>query len=239
MLQALGFGFLDKDGKPVPAGARGLEKLERITDDTVMPELLECRFRVACDVANPLCGDQGCSAVFGPQKGADPEMIRHMDQWMARYAQLAKTVCSDADGNQPGSGAAGGLGFAFRTFLNASLEPGIQIVIEETGLEEEIRDADLVITGEGKLDAQTVMGKAPAGVAGLAKKYGKPVIAFCGAVGEGTGRCNAHGIDAYFPIVRGVTTLEEAMNPEQAAKNLADTAEQVYRLIGAATVLSH
>ncbi len=239
MLQALGFGFLDKDGKPVPAGACGLEKLERITDDTVMPELLECRFRVACDVVNPLCGDQGCSAVFGPQKGADPEIIRYMDQWMARYAQLAKTVCPDADGNQPGSGAAGGLGFAFRTFLNASLEPGIQIVIEETGLEDEIRDADLVITGEGKLDAQTVMGKAPAGVAGLAKKYGKPVIAFCGAVGEGADRCNAHGIDAYFPIVRGVTTLEEAMNPEWAAKNLADTAEQVYRLIGAASVLSH
>ena len=158
-------------------------------------------------------------------------MIRQMDEWLSYYADLAKEKFNQADEMLPGSGAAGGLGFAFRTFLNASLEPGIQIVMEETRLEEYIKDADLVITGEGRLDGQTVMGKAPVGVAALAKKYQKPVIAFCGSVGEGAEACNEHGIDAYFPITRGIVTLEEAMKPENAAKNLADTAQQVWRLI--------
>lgn len=231
MLAALGFGFWDKDANPIAFGAKGLEQLAKITDDDVLPELRECTFRVACDVSNPLCGRDGCSAVFGPQKGADPQMIRQMDEWLSYYADLAKEKFNQADEMLPGSGAAGGLGFAFRTFLNASLEPGIQIVMEETRLEEYIKDADLVITGEGRLDGQTVMGKAPVGVAALAKKYQKPVIAFCGNVGEGAEACNEHGIDAYFPITRGIVTLEEAMKPENAAKNLADTAQQVWRLI--------
>ena len=230
MLQALGFKFTDGTGKDVPFGAQGLKELRTLQTEEVLPELAECRFRVACDVNNPLCGENGCSAVFGPQKGATPEMIEEMDRWLASFAELAREIFPKADPSAPGSGAAGGLGFAFRTFTNAVLESGIRIVLEETKLEERIREADLVITGEGRLDAQTVMGKAPVGVAKIAKKYNLPVIAFAGAVTPDAGICNAHGIDAFFPILRRVSTLEEAMEPEAASRNLTDTAEQVMRL---------
>lgn len=229
MLQALGYGFLDKDGNQVPFGAKGLKVLEEITDTYVLPELKECKFKIACDVTNALCGEQGCSAVFGPQKGATPEMICQMDQWLGYYAALAKEKFPKADAKQEGTGAAGGLGFAFLTFTDAVLESGIKIVLEETQLEEYVKDADLVITGEGRMDGQTAMGKAPVGVAALAKKYGKPVLAFAGAVEKDARKCNEHGIDAFFPILRGVVTLEEAMKNENAKRNLADTAEQVYR----------
>ena len=235
MLQALGYDFLDEEGNQIPFGAQGLEKLCRITDDHVLPELKECEFKIACDVENPLCGKSGCSAVYGPQKGADEDMIRRMDAWMARFAVLAKKQYPKADPEQKGAGAAGGLGFGFRTFTNAQLEPGIQIVLRETGLAREIRDADLVITGEGRLDGQTTMGKAPVGVARLAKAYGKTVFALAGSVDREAGACNAQGIDAFFPVVRGVCTLEEAMKKENARANLADTAEQVFRCYRAGT----
>ena len=230
MLQALGFGFMNKNGQPVPFGARGLEELETITDTYVIPELKECEFRIACDVTNTLCGEQGASAVYGPQKGATPSMIMQMDKWLAYYAALAKEKFPKANAKQAGTGAAGGLGFAFLTFTNAVLESGIKIVLEETQLEEYIKDADLVVTGEGRLDRQTAMGKAPIGVAKLAKKYGKTVIAFAGSVERDARECNEHGIDAFFPVLRSITTLEEAMKNENAKRNLADTAEQVYRL---------
>ena len=231
MLQALGYGFLDADGKQVPYGAKGLALIEKITDDRVVPELNECHFKVACDVANPLCGEQGCSAVFGPQKGATPSMIAEMDEWLARYAGLTKDKYPESDKNRAGTGAAGGLGFAFLSYTNAVLEAGVKIVLEETKLEQYIKNADIVITGEGRLDGQTVMGKAPIGVAGMAKKYGKRVLAFSGCVTEDAVLCNQHGIDAFFPILRSVTTLEEAMSPEKARENLTATVEQVFRLI--------
>lgn len=230
MLMALGYDLLDQEGRPIPYGAAGLEKLVKIGTDHVLPQLSQCTFTIACDVDNPLCGSRGCSAVFGPQKGADEAMIRQMDQWLERFAHLAKTVFQDADSTLPGSGAAGGLGFAFRTFLNGSLESGIQIVIRETGLEAYIRDADVVITGEGRLDEQTAMGKAPAGVASLGKKYKKTVIAVAGSVASSARVCNEKGIDAYFPILRGICTLQEAMAPENAKRNMADTVEQIFRL---------
>ena len=231
MLQALGFGMLDENGVQVPFGAGGLEHLARITTDRVLPELKNCTFRVACDVTNPLCGEQGCSAVFGPQKGATPAMVEQMDGWLARYARLARQICPAAEPNHPGAGAAGGLGFAFLTFTNAVLESGIKIVLEETRLEEHVRDADLVVTGEGRLDAQTVMGKAPVGVARLAKQFGKPVLAFSGCVTPGACACNEGGIDAFFPILRTVVSLEEAMDHDTTRSNLTDTAEQVFRLV--------
>ena len=231
MLQALGYGFLDKDGNNVPFGARGLEVLDQITDQNVLPELSECEFKIACDVTNILCGENGCSAVYGPQKGADTEMIQSMDQWLGAYASLAGELYEKAVPNQPGTGAAGGMGFAFLTFTNAVLESGISIVLEETELEKYIRDADIVITGEGRLDGQTAMGKAPVGVASLAKKYRIPVIAFAGGVTRDAVACNEKGIDAFFPVVRGVSTLEEAMKPETAKVNVTDTVEQVFRLI--------
>lgn len=230
MLQALGYEFLDSSGKGIPFGAIGLSMLKTITDTNVIPELKECTFYVACDVTNPLCGELGCSAIYGPQKGATPEMIAEMDKRLEQYAALSRNSYPKADANQPGTGAAGGMGFAFLTFTNAVLESGIKIVLEETRLEEKLKDADLVITGEGRLDGQTAMGKAPIGVAKLAKQYGKAVIAFAGSVTRDARECNQHGIDAYFPILRTITTLEEAMNPENAKRNLSDTAEQVYRL---------
>ena len=230
MLQALGYGFLDNQDRPIAYGASGLQDLETITDDLVIPELSRCRFRIACDVRNVLCGVAGCSAVFGPQKGASPEMVRQMDQWLANYAALAREKYPHADPCAEGTGAAGGMGFAFLTFTNAQLESGIDIVLEETKMEESIKEADLIITGEGRLDAQTAMGKAPVGVARLAQKYKKPVVALAGSVTRDAGVCNAHGITAYFPIVRDAVSLEEAMRKSTAMENMADTAEQVFRL---------
>ncbi|MEF2877850.1 MAG: glycerate kinase [Blautia sp.] len=231
MLQALGFGLLDKEGKQIPFGARGLEKLEKITSDQVLPELEQCEFHIACDVENPLCGPQGCSAVYGPQKGADSQMIKEMDKWLADYAEIAKKTFQKADSGIPGTGAAGGLGFAFLTFTRGELKSGIQVVLEETRLEDYIKEADIVITGEGRLDGQTAMGKAPVGVAALGKKYGKPVIAFAGGVTKEARLCNQKGIDAYFPVLRQVCSLTEAMDPETARKNVEDSVEQVFRLI--------
>lgn len=230
MLQALGYGFLNKDGQQVPFGAIGLRELETITDTYVLPELAECEFKIACDVTNPLCGENGCSAVYGPQKGANPSMIMEMDKWLRYYAALAREKFPKANPNEPGTGAAGGLGFAFLTFTNAVLESGIKIVLEETKLESYVKGADVVVTGEGRLDFQTAMGKAPVGVAGLAKKFDIPVLAFAGSVTKDATECNKNGIDAFFPILRGISTLEEAMKPENAKQNLTDTAEQAFRL---------
>ena len=230
MLQALGFGFFDKDGKEIVHAGRGLGDLASISLDGALPVLKECEFRVACDVNNPLCGDLGCSAIFGPQKGATPEIVKTMDGWLGKYAELAKAVIPETDPEYPGAGAAGGLGFAFKTFLGGKLESGIGIVLDETKLEDFLEGADIVVTGEGRLDGQTAMGKAPAGVAGLAKKFGIPVVAFAGGVTKDATACNGVGIDAFFPILRGICTLEEAMKIDNAYANMADTAEQVFRL---------
>ncbi len=231
MLQALGFEFLDENDKQVPFGAKGLSKIVKIRTENVIKELPECTFSVACDVTNPLCGELGASAVYGPQKGATPEMVQQMDEWLKNYADLTKQVFPSSDKSYPGAGAAGGLGFAFLSYLNAQLESGINLVIRETGLAEQIKDADYVITGEGRLDGQSYQGKAPIGVAKLAKQHGKTVIAFSGCVTEDAKICNQHGIDAFFPIVRTPCSLAEAMDETNAYRNLSDTAEQVFRLI--------
>ena len=231
MLQALGYGILDKDGSPVSRCGKGLADIAQITDDNVLPQLSECTFKIACDVTNPLCGDRGCSAVYGPQKGATPEMIRQMDGWLAHFAEVAKGTYKTADPEAPGTGAAGGLGFAFLTFTNAVLESGVKIVLEETRLEDYVKDADIVVTGEGRLDGQTVMGKAPIGVAKTARKYGKPVLGFAGCVAKDAAVCNDEGIDAFFPILQDVVTPKEAMAAENAKHNMAATAEQVFRVL--------
>lgn len=231
MLSALGFEFLDEMGEKIPLGAKGLEKLAEIRTDGVDKRLYECEFNIACDVTNPLTGENGCSRIYGPQKGADEEMIVKMDAWLAKYADIAKSVNPSCDKNHPGTGAAGGMGFAFMTFLGGKLKNGIKLILEKTHLEDYIKNADIVITGEGRLDGQTVMGKVPVGVAEIAKKHGKPVIAFSGCVTDEAKACNEHGIDAFFPILREVVSLEEAMKPENAYRNMADTAEQVFRLV--------
>ena len=233
MLSALGFSFLDGNGAPVPYGAKGVGQIRTIDCSGALPALRDCVFHVACDVKNPLCGENGCSAIYGPQKGATPEMVAVMDGYLSAFAARTAQKIGTDNAFVPGVGAAGGLGFAFLSYLNASLEPGISLVIRETRLEDAIRSADLVVTGEGRLDEQTSMGKAPAGVAAIAAKYGIPVIAFSGCVTDGARVLPDHGIHAFFPILRKPCTLDEAMNSENAYKNMTDTAEQVFRLIRA------
>lgn len=229
MLRALGFEFLDGNGAQVPHGAIGIGKVHSVKCHGARPELRECSFEIACDVNNPLCGDNGCSAIYGPQKGADAAMVKQMDGWMASYADAVKLALSCSDPDFPGAGAAGGLGFALMSFLNGTLHRGIELMMEHCSLHEKIAKADLVVTGEGRIDGQTAMGKAPWGIARLAKKLHKPVIAFCGSL-----RSNEklhESIDACFSIMTAPCSLEEALEPETAAENLASTAEQVLRLI--------
>ena len=235
MLQALGFAFLDKNGNSVGFGASGLEMIHRICDKNVIPELKECKFSIACDVKNPLCGELGCSAIFSPQKGATPEQIPQMDKAMAHYAQVTRQLNPQADDVFPGAGAAGGLGFAFLAYLGGKLQSGIELILNKIQIEQAISQANLVITGEGRLDGQTIMGKVPVGIARLAKKYDKPVIGFSGCVTREAVACNEHGIDAFFPIVRTPCTLDDAMNPENAKNNMADCAEQALCLWKAAS----
>ena len=231
MLQALGFDLLDKTGAPIEKGAQGLEKLHTVCAKNANSLLRACEFRIACDVTNPLCGALGCSAVYGPQKGATKDNIPLMDAWLSHFAELAKSVTPAADPALPGAGAAGGMGFAFAAFLDGKLQSGISLVLDAIHAEDHVKNADIVLTGEGRLDGQSAMGKAPVGVATLAGKHGKPVIAFAGCVTEEAGACNEAGIDAFFPILRGVVTLDEAMNAENAKRNLEKTAEQAFRLV--------
>lgn len=233
MLQALGYEFKDSSGKDISFGAEGLKDIASVSSKNVIKELEKCEFRVACDVDNPLCGPKGCSAVFGPQKGANESMVLDMDLYLEHYSAVSIEYLRKPDklASYPGAGAAGGLGFAFLAYLGAKLESGISIVLDEIHLEDYVKSADIVVTGEGRLDSQTVMGKAPVGVAKLAKKYGKKVIAFSGCVTDDAGIINEHGIDAFFPIIRGICTREEAMDVSNAAANLSAASEQVFRLI--------
>ena len=208
-----------------------LAKVWKIDETEADPRLRECHFRVACDVNNPLCGTNGATYIYGPQKGVTEEMKPVLDAGMAHYAEVTGRDRKNQFKDTEGAGAAGGLGFAFLTFTNAVLESGIKIILEETCLEKYMENADIVITGEGRLDGQTAMGKAPVGVARLAKKHNIPVIAFAGSVTKEAAACNQNGIDAFFPILRGVVTLEEAMKPENAKANMTDTVEQVFRLM--------
>ena len=230
MLTALGFRFTKENGEEISPIGEGLKDLVKIENSSVPEGLLQCSFQIACDVENPLYGENGASLIYGFQKGGNKELLSQMDLWMKHYSELVKEYNPAANSEAPGSGAAGGLGFAFRSFLQGELKSGVSLILEETKLSEKMQGADLVITGEGRLDEQSAMGKAPIGVAKLAKEQGIPVIAFAGAVTEGAKACNQAGIDAYFPILRGISTLEEAMKKETAKQNLADTVEQVMRL---------
>lgn len=227
MLQALGFEFLDECNKQIKYGAQGLSTLAKISTKNILPQLKECEFLVACDVENPLYGEKGASVVYGPQKGADEKMVMVMDQLLYHYACKAKELYPDADSNYPGSGAAGGLGFAFHTFLQAELKPGIQIILDEIKLEEVLQNADLVITGEGRLDEQSMMGKALSGIAKLARKHHIPVLALAGCLGKNAHLCLDHGIDAYHSIMKENMSIEEAMQPIVAKNNLKEKTQQI------------
>lgn len=231
MLTALGYEFLDAKGTPVGSGGQCLEKIASISDANKLTALDACSFHIACDVENPLCGPQGATYIYGPQKGAGEDLLPVLDKGMENYGCAAETFTGKSTMNTAGAGAAGGLGFAFVTFLNGTLKSGTDLILDAIGLEDVIEGADFVITGEGRLDHQTAMGKGPIGVARLGKKYGAKTIALAGALTDGASACNAAGIDGYFSILSSVCTLEEAMSPETTRKNLELTAHQLFRLL--------
>lgn len=231
MLKALGYQFLTAEGEDAGEGGQALGRIAAIRTEDVDPRLMDCRFRIACDVRNPLCGMEGATYVYGAQKGVTEEMKEALDQAMAHYAEVTAIALGEDHSHDSGSGAAGGMGFAFLSYLGAELVPGIELILDVIGLESELADADIVVTGEGRLDYQTAMGKTPAGVARIAKQYDKMVLAFAGGVTLDAHACNDVGIDAFFPIVRGVTTLEEAMKPVNAKANMSASVEQVFRAV--------
>lgn len=226
-IQALGGRLLDENGDDLSYGGGALAKLHTIDLSNLDERLKYVSVEVACDVNNPLCGKEGASYVFGPQKGATREMIEILDQNLSHYAevikeQLGKDVISKA-------GAAGGLGAGLMAFLDVKLKSGIEMVIEYANLEEKVRDADMVWTGEGSIDFQTQYGKTPLGVAMIAKKYNKPVIALAGRVGNDIDVLYDKGIDAIFGIMRGVTSIEEAL--VKGPENVEKTSENIIRLL--------
>ena len=231
MLKALGVRFLDENGEDAGEGGQALAKIARIDVSGMNPLLKECHIQVACDVNNPVCGKNGSTYVYGPQKGVTEDMKKTLDEAMAHFARVTSETLENDYMNTPGAGAAGGLGYAFLAYTGAALTPGIELILDAVGLEEELSGADVVVTGEGRLDFQTAMGKAPVGVARLAKKYNAKVIAFAGSVTKEATACNKEGIDAFFPILRGVCTLAEAMDPVTARNNMTATVEQVFRLL--------
>lgn len=231
MLKALGVRFLDEKGEDAGEGGQALAKIACIDLSGLNPLLKECHIQVACDVNNPLCGESGSTYVYGPQKGVTEDMKKTLDEAMAHFAKVTSEALENDYMNTPGAGAAGGLGFAFLAYVGATLTPGIELILDAVGLEDELSGADVVVTGEGRLDFQTAMGKAPVGVAKLAKKYNAKVIAFAGSVTKEATACNKEGIDAFFPILRGVCTLADAMDPVNARNNMIATVEQVFRLL--------
>lgn len=231
MLQALGYEFLNQEGNPVGEGAEALSEIQIIQKKKDAISLEHCQIEVVCDVNNPLCGKNGATYIFGPQKGVKIEERETIDRAMSHFADVTESFLGVDQREIKGAGAAGGLGFALVAYLQATLRSGIDLVLEAVNLEGALQGADLVVTGEGRLEHQTAMGKAPIGVAKLAKKHSIKVIAFAGSVTKDARVCNEKGIDAYFPIVRGVTTLEEAIKKENAKENLKAAAEQVFRLL--------
>lgn len=220
MLQALGVQLLNKEGKQIGYGGAALADLDKIDISKIDPRIKESHFEVACDVTNPLTGENGASAIFGPQKGATKADIQLLDNNLKHFAQIIKRDLKLDIENVPGTGAAGGMGAALLAFLNASLKPGIEIITELLNLDSLIKDADLVITGEGRLDHQSINGKVPVGVANIAKKYNKPVVAIVGSLGDKAEVVYPYGITAMFSILNKISTLAEALDSNTARENL-------------------
>lgn len=233
MLQALGFEFYDENDNLVGLGGKVLNQIKRIKTDNKLKELDQCNFKIACDVNNPLYGENGAAYIYGPQKGATKEIVKELDKGLKNFAEVVKKDLGKDIAHIEGAGAAGGLGFGFLGFLNSKLESGIKIILDEIKLEEVVKDADIVITGEGRLDNQTAMGKAPIGVAKLTKKHGAKVIAIAGCTTPDAVKCNEEGIDAYFSIVNKAMTIDEAMKKENATQNMIETTIQIFNLIKA------
>ncbi len=228
---ALGARFLDRQGRALPPGGGALRALDRIDLAGLDPRIGQVRIEVACDVTNPLCGRQGAAAVYGPQKGATPAVVRQLDTGLRRLARIVTRHDPGQAGteNQPGAGAAGGLGYGLMVFCGARLRRGVEMIAESVGLEDRLRGCALVITGEGRMDAQTVQGKTPSGVAAVARRLGIPVIAICGCVGPGYEAVHQAGIAAVIPVAHG------PFDPEHpavgAAARIRACAEETGRLL--------
>lgn len=233
MLTALGYKFYQTNGSLCDIYGKNLQDVTRIDTTSCHPLLKECQFEIACDVTNPLCGPQGCSIIYGPQKGATPEIIQRMDKDIAAFADLAEKATGIKGSELPGAGAAGGLGFAFHTFLQGTLTPGIELVLKSIKIQQTLTTADILITGEGRMDGQTAMGKAPVGIAQLAKKANPQcrTIGLCGCATTDAEAVNKHGIDAYFPILHTPMSVEEAMEAHTTKQNLTQTIQQIMNLL--------
>ena len=229
MLQALGLRLLDKNGQSIDFGGAALSNLAEIQMADLAPRLQHVQMEVACDVNNPLCGERGASAIFGLQKGATPEIVKELDAALAHFAQIAERDCGKQIKEQPGAGAAGGMGGGLLLLPNVQLKAGVQIVLDNLKLAEQVKDADLVITGEGRMDAQSILGKTPIGVARTSKQFNKPVIAIVGCLREDYDVVYEHGIDAVFPIIRSLGDLPTIL--KQGEQNLVSTAQNVARLL--------
>jgi len=229
MLQALGVSFKDKNGQELTFGGGALNQLASIDLSGLDKRIENVHIDVACDVTNPLFGENGASAIFGPQKGATPEVVKLLDENLAHYAEVIKQELGKDIAHTEGAGAAGGLGIGLMAFLNANLKKGVDLVIEYTGLEEKMVGADYVFTGEGSIDGQTLFGKTPFGVASIAKKSSIPVIAFAGRIGTGVEPLYEHGFTSIVGILKGVSSLDEALKSGEA--NLEFAAENICRVL--------
>ncbi|KGQ28087.1 glycerate kinase [Gallibacterium anatis] len=229
MLQALGAAFLDDEGKPLVAGGAALKRLSKIDLSALDPRLATTQIEVACDVDNPLCGERGASAVFGPQKGATAAMIKELDAALSLFSQKVKQQLNKDIANIAGAGAAGGMGAGLQLLPKCRLKSGVDIILEATHLSKVVADADLVITGEGRMDSQTVYGKTPVGVAKTAKRFHKPVIAIVGCLRADYEVVYDAGIDAVFPIIRNLASLSDTL--AQGRENLISTAQNVARTL--------
>lgn len=231
MLQALGFRFFDKENNELGYGGEILSKIAYIDDIAAIKELKDCKFLIACDVDNPFYGPNGAAYVYGKQKGADDEMIKTLDEGLKKFSEVTYEKTNIDISEIPGAGAAGGLGGGFLAFLNGILKPGIDIVLEKVNFEEEIQDADFIITGEGKIDFQSVMGKAPVGVSKLGKKHNIPVIALAGCIADDADETHKFGISAMFSTINYPLSLDEAMEQERAKIFVEKNTEEIFRLI--------
>lgn len=227
-MQALGVALLDEHGQPLGPGGLALANLSRIDLGDLDPRLAQVSFEIAADVDNPLCGPHGASAIFGPQKGARAEQVQELDRALGHFADRCAQVLGRDVRDEPGSGAAGGLGFAAKAFLGAQFRTGVEVVAQLTGLADAISGADLVITGEGRFDAQTLRGKTPFGVARIAHRQGVPVLVIAGTLGEGYQALYDHGIDAAFALANGPMTLQQAC--VNAPRLLSERARDIARL---------
>lgn len=229
MAQALGIKLLDRNGLPINPGGIHLKDLYEIDMSSIDKRILDSSFQIACDVTNPLTGPEGASEVYGPQKGATPEMIKDLDEALVNFNQIVVKTINKNISDFPGSGAAGGLGAGMIVFTNAKLKPGIDIILDAIELKEKISDADLVITGEGGMDFQTVYDKAPIGVAKIAKQFNIPTIGISGMLGKDYQVVHDHGIDAALSIVTGPMSLSEAS--DNSRKLISDSVNESLRLI--------